>query len=336
MGEKIVIAVDCAGGDYAPHEMVKGAIEATEEYKVDVALVGRKAVLGKIARHYATTSTFEIIEASQSISCDESPAEAVRSKPDSSIVVGINLVRDGVASAFVSAGNTGAVLCAALFNLHRVKGIERPALCGIIHTNSAAPVLLVDAGANADCRPGFLVQFAQLGAFFARGILGIEVPRVGLLNNGMEEVKGNLLARESYQLLKNTSLNFIGNIEGQEILRGKADVIVTDGFTGNIVLKTLEGLGDTLHNFVEEDQATGIGHNLQGSALVSYAQLDSMARRMNYEEYGGASLLGINGNVVVAHGRSRAKAMKNAIHLAHRAAHMKTFEAIKEGQYLAR
>jgi glycerol-3-phosphate acyltransferase PlsX len=152
----------------------------------------------------------------------------------------------------------------------------------------------------------------------------------------MEEVKGNLLARESYQLLKNTSLNFIGNIEGQEILRGKADVIVTDGFTGNIVLKTLEGLGDTLHNFVEEDQATGIGHNLQGSALVSYAQLDSMARRMNYEEYGGASLLGINGNVVVAHGRSRAKAMKNAIHLAHRAAHMKTFEAIKEGQYLAR
>jgi len=300
-----------------------------------VALVGSKAVLGKVAKRYATNSAFEIIEASQSISCNESPAEAVRSKPDSSIVVGINLVRDGTASAFVSAGNTGAVLCAALFNLHRVKGIERPALCGVLHINSAAPALLIDAGANADCRPSFLVQFAQLGAFFARGILGIEAPRVGLLNNGTEEMKGNLLARESYELLKNASLNFIGNIEGQDILKGKADVIVTDGFTGNIVLKTLEGLGGTLHNFMEEGQALRMDNNLQGSALVSYVQLGSMAKRMNYEEYGGASLLGINGNVVVAHGRSRAKAMKNAIHLAHRATHVKTLESIREGQYLA-
>ncbi len=331
----MIIAVDCAGGDYAPHEIVKGAVEAAEEYKINIALVGRKTVLSKVARHHATNSKFTIIEVSQSIDCHESPTQAVRNKPDSSIVVGTNLVRDGVASAFVSAGNTGAVLCAALFNLDRIKGIERPALCSVVNVNPATPSLLIDAGANADCRPSFLVQFAQLGAFFANGILGIDMPRVGLLNNGTEEVKGNLLARDSYQLLKKTPFNFVGNIEGQEILKGKADVIVTDGFTGNIVLKTLEGLGDTLQDFVEEDQTLRIGHSLQGLALVSYAQLGSMAKRMNYEEYGGACLLGVNGNIIVSHGRSRAKAIKNAIHLAYRAAHTKTVEAIKDGQYIA-
>jgi len=331
----MIIAVDCAGGDYAPHEIVKGAIEAAEEYRIDVALIGRKAVLSKVSRHYATNSTFTIIEASQIIDCDESPAQAVRSKPNSSIVVGTNLVRDGIASAFVSAGNTGAVLCAALFNLERIKGIQRPALCSVVNINTTTPSLLIDAGANADCRPSYLVQFAQLGSFFARGIFGIDAPRVGLLNNGTEEVKGNLLARESYQLLKKTPLNFVGNVEGQEMLKGKADVIVTDGFTGNIVLKTIEGLGDTLQDFVEEDQTLKISSSLQGLALVSYAQIGSMAKRMNYEEYGGACLLGINGNIVVAHGRSRAKAIKKAIHLAYRAVQTKTVESIKDGQYIA-
>ena len=329
----MIIAVDADGGDYAPRELVKGAVAAAEEYKIDIALLGRKSILDMLVRRYAKEQSLIIIETNQTIGCNEHPVQAIRSKPDSSIVVGTKLIRDGTASAFVSAGNTGAVLTAAFLNLERIEGIQRPALCSIIQINADNPILLIDAGANVDCLPSYLVQFAKLGASFAKGFLNIDSPRVGLLNNGEEKIKGNLLARESYQLLRKTNLNFIGNVEGTEILKGKTDVLVTDGFTGNIVLKTLEGLGDTFQNVLGTRQSFRVNNQLQGTELVHYVDLTSMSKRMDYKEYGGACLLGTKGNVVVAHGRSHAKAIKNAIYLAQRTSETKVVEAINHTCY---
>jgi glycerol-3-phosphate acyltransferase PlsX len=310
------IAVDASGGEYAPHEIVKGAIKAAHEYKVEIALVGTKSMLHLLTSRYSRKLKFKIIEASQVIEPHESPIKAIRSKPDSSIAVGINLVRDGTASAFVSAGNTGAVVYASLLNLGKIKGIERPAISSPININSA-PCLLIDAGANANCRPSHLVQFAQLGTIYAKHILDIDSPRVGLLSNGEEASKGNQLVQESHKLLKKSDLNFIGNIEGQDIPGKRADVIVTDGFTGNIVLKTLEGLSTTFQNLQQQiGQALTTAYRLQGRLLLHIVGLDSWTKRMDYREYGGACLLGVNGNIIIAHGRSQAKAIKNAIGLA--------------------
>jgi phosphate acyltransferase len=328
---QIIVAVDAAGGDYAPQEVVKGAAAAAEEYGVHVALVGRKALLEKLLRRYPAELNLTVVEATEVIDCNESPVQAVRSKPNSSIVVGTKLVRDGFASAFVSAGNTGAVVGAAFLNLERIEGVQRPALCSVVPVDSANPALLIDVGANVDCRPEFLVQFAQLATIFARGVLGIDSPRVGLLNGSEEGIESNLLAKESFQLLKKTKLNFIGNVGGQEILTGKADVIVTDGFTGNVVIKTVEGLADTVQNLLTADKAFEIARDLEGAALVHYTKLATMVGRLDYKEYGGACLLGINGNIIVAHGRSRAKAIKNAIHLAYKAAEASVVQAIREG-----
>jgi len=327
----MIIAVDAAGGDYAPQEVVKGAAAAVEEYGVDVALVGRRATLEMLVRRYAAEPSLTIVEATEVIGCNEPPVQAVRGKPNSSIVVGVKLVRDGLASAFISAGNTGAVVGAAFLNLARIEGVQRPALCGVFPIDAASTALLIDVGANVDCRPEFLFQFAQLGDFFAKSVLGIEAPRVGLLNGSDERIEANILAKESYELLEKTGLNFIGSVGGQDILTGKADVIVTDGFTGNVVLKTIEGLGDIFQNLMSAEQAFKISAELRGIALVQYSKLACMVERMDYKEYGGACLLGIDGNIIVAHGRSQAKAIKNAIHLAHRAAQTGVVEVIKEG-----
>ncbi len=329
----MIIAVDAAGGDYAPHEIVKGAIKAAQEYDVKIALVGRKDILSVLAGRHLGKLGMTIIDAKQTIGFKESPIEAVRSKPDSSISVGINLVRDGLASAFISAGNTGAVLYSALVSLGKIKSIKRPAIGTIISINATAPVLLIDSGANADCRPVHLVQFAQIGTTYAEEIFGISSPRVGLLNNGEEEGKGNRLAQESYQLLKKTKLNFIGNIEGHDIPKETTDIVVTDGFTGNVVLKTLEGLGDTFLKSRQVGQVLSKAYHLQGRALVRDAGLGSLIRRMDYREYGGACLLGVNGNVIIAHGRSRAKTIKNAIGLAKQTVERGICQKIKEGKY---
>jgi len=328
---QMIIAVDAAGGDYAPHEIVKGAAAAAEEYGVDVALVGRKTPLEKLLRRYEVGPRLTIVEATEVIGCNEPPVQAVRGKQNSSIVVGTRLVRDGVASAFISAGNTGAVVGSAFLNLARIEGVQRPALCGVFPVDAASTTLLVDVGANVDCRPEFLVQFAQLGNFFAKSVLGIDSPRVGLLNSSDERIESNILTRESYQLLEKTELNFIGKVEGQDIPTGTADVIVTDGFTGNVVLKTIEGLGDIVQNLLTAEEAFKISNDLRGAALVHYAQLACMVERMDYKEYGGACLLGIDGNIIVAHGRSQAKAIKNAIHLAHRSAQTGVVQTIREG-----
>jgi len=313
----MIIAVDAAGGEYAPHEIVKGAIKAALEYKVDIALVGKKDILHVLASRHSKKLGFTLVEANQIIELNESPMKAVRSKPDSSIVVGINLVKDGTASAFVSAGNSGAVVCAALLSLGKIKGIERPALGSILDITQSTPALLIDAGANVDCKPSYLVQFAQLGASYAKQVLGISSPRVGLLSNGEEETKGNSLIQQSYQLLKKTNLNFIGNIEGQDISKKTADVIVTDGFTGNIVLKTIEGMSDNwLYSHGQVGQIFSKAYRLPARALHRDIGMDSWTKRLDYREYGGACLLGVNGYVIIAHGRSQAKAIKNAIGLA--------------------
>jgi len=323
--------VDAAGGDYAPQEVVKGAAAAAQDYGIHVALVGRKALLEKLLRRYPVELGLTAVEATEVIDCNEPPVQAVRSKPDSSIVVGTRLVKDGFASAFISAGNTGAVVGSAFLNLERIEGVQRPALCSVVPVDSANPALLIDVGANVDCRPEFLVQFAQLATIFARGVLGIDSPRVGLLNGSEAGLETNPLTRESSQLLKKTEMNFIGDINGQEILTSKADIIVTDGFTGNVVLKTVEGLADIIQNLLTAEKAFDITRGLEGAALVHYAKLASTVGRLDYQEYGGACLLGINGNIIVAHGRSRAKAIKNAIHLAYKAAEAGVVQAIREG-----
>jgi glycerol-3-phosphate acyltransferase PlsX len=331
----MIIAVDAAGGDYAPHEVVKGAIKAAQEYEVEIAMVGRRSVLHVLTGRSLRKSGITIVEASQIIEPDESPVAAIRHKPDSSIVVGINLLKSGDASAFVSAGNTGAVVSAALLHLGKAKGVTRPAIGCFLDTMSSFPALLVDAGANADCRPEHLVEFARLGSIYSKHILGVESPRVGLLSNGGEVTKGNRLVQESGRLLRKArDINFVGSVEGQDILRRTTDVIVTDGFTGNIVIKTIEGLSDNFLNSVRQ-----IGHvfssayRLRGRDLLRDIGLGSWVKQMDYTEYGGACLLGVNGNVIIAHGRSQARAIKNAIGLAKETVERGIIEIVREGNY---
>lgn len=331
----MIIAVDAAGGEYAPHEIVKGAVKASQDYDVGIALVGRKDLLYVQTGRYLKKLDITIVDATQTIEDDEPPIEAVNSKPDSSIMVGINLVKSGNASAFVSAGNTGAVLYSALLGLGRIEGIERPAIATIININITSPVLLIDSGANTNCRPKYLVQFSQLGSIYSREVLGISSPRVGLLNNGEEEGKGTRLMQKTYALLKETDLNFVGNVEGHGITRGTADVIVTDGFTGNIVLKTLEGFGDTFLKLRNVGQVFANAYHMQSRHQMFDSGLGSLIRRIDYRESGGACLLGVDGDVIIAHGRSQAKAIKNAIGLAKQSVDSGVCQMIREQQNLA-
>lgn len=332
MKKQMKIAVDAAGGDYAPHEIVKGATKAVQEYEVDIALVGRKKMLHVLAGRNLRKPGLTIVDASQIIEYNESPIKAIRSKPNSSIVVGMNLVKEGKASSFISAGNTGAVLGAALFGLGKIEGIERPAIACIMDITPSTPALLIDAGANVDCRPSHLVQFAQMGAIFSKHILGIDSPRIGLLSNGTEETKGNQLVQETYQLLKKAKhLNFIGNIEGHDILKLTVDVIVTDGFTGNIVLKTVEGMSETfLGSMRQVGHVLSSAFHLRGRDLLRDIGLGAWVKRIDYREYGGACLLGVNGNVIIAHGRSQAKTIKNAVSIAKHMAEHNLAQVIKE------
>jgi glycerol-3-phosphate acyltransferase PlsX len=329
------IVLDAAGGDYAPHEMVKGAMKAVQEYGVEIILVGRKNVIRKLSEKALTMSGITIVDAKQVIDFNEHPIRAIQSKPNSSIVVGVNLLKNGEAAAFVSAGNTGAVVASALLTLGKVKGVSRAAIGVFLDRISTKPSLLVDAGANTDCRPEQLLEFARLGAIYSKYLLKTPLPRVGLLCNGVEEGKGNRLAQEAYQLLKAAKdINFIGNIEGLDIVKKTADVIVTDGFTGNIVLKTIEGLNDSFLTSIKQ-----MGHvfssasRVQSSDLLHDIGLNTLTRRLDYSEYGGAYLLGVNGNVIIAHGRSKAKAIKNAIGLARATVERSITEKIREGKY---
>ena len=329
----MIIAVDATGGEYAPREIVKGALKAAQDYEVGITLVGRKDILYVQAGRHLRKSNITIVDANQVIKDDEAPVEAVNSKPNSSIAVGINLVKSGMASAFVSAGNTGAVLYASSATLGMIEGVERPAIASIISINPTNPFLLLDAGANANCRPQHLVQFAKLGSIYAREILHVDPPRVGLLNNGEEESKGNKLAKDTHRLLKKADLNFVGNIEGQNISKGMADVVVTDGFTGNIVLKALESMGDTFLKLRNVGQVFSSAAHMESRHMLFDVGLGSLIKRLDYREYGGACLLGMDGDVVIAHGRSQAKAIRNAIGLAKQSVDGGIRQIIKEQKF---
>jgi glycerol-3-phosphate acyltransferase PlsX len=328
----MIIAVDAAGGDFAPNEIIKGAILAAKEYEVEIALVGNKSLIHVTGASNLKNYGITIVEADQIIEGDESPMRAVISKPNSSIVVGINLLKEGRAQAFVSAGNTGALFGAAFLKLGLIEGIERPAICAILDITGGTPVLLIDAGANADCKAHYLLQFAEMGNAFAKKVIGLEAPRVGLLSNGTEDIKGNRLVVEAHELLEaaKANFNFIGNIEANDLPKGKVDVVVTDGFTGNIVLKTLEGLGEAVQNFKHLWRDVSKASHIHGSALLRSVEMDTWARKLDFREYGGACLLGVSGNVVKAHGRSRAAAIKNAINLAKQTAEGNIYATIKK------
>jgi glycerol-3-phosphate acyltransferase PlsX len=261
--------------------------------------------------------------------------ESLRQKPNASIPIGIGMLKTGKADVFISAGSTGAVFAAAMVMLGKIEGVSRPAIASIINlSHSKLPTLLLDAGANADCRPPHLVQFAQLGNLYASRIFGMEAPRIGLLSNGSEETKGNRLTVEAHQLLKKSGLNFIGNIEGNDLVNDIVDVIVTDGFTGNILLKALEGLGESLVKLHGGEKSRILGNpRLTGKALSNDVEVSSFLKNLDYSEFGGACLLGVKGNVIIAHGRSKARAIKNAVGIANRTAERKIAQALSEVEY---
>jgi len=310
----VLIALDAMGGDRAPAEIVAGALLATRDLGIDVALVGPKDVIEAELRHNGTVpSGIEIIHASEAIGMDEHPAQAVRSKRDASINVAMGMVKRGVAGAFVSAGNTGAVMASALMTLGRIQGIERPAL-GTVAPFTKTGVLVLDVGANADVKPNYLVQFAQMGSVYAERVMGIPNPRVALLNIGGEETKGTELMQEVHGRLARCGVNFVGNIEGGEVHLGRADVVVTDGFTGNVAVKVTEGVADFI--FRELRTALTSKMHYKAAAMVLRPALLQMRDKMDPGTYGGVPLLGVNGFVMIAHGSSDARAIKNALRAA--------------------
>jgi glycerol-3-phosphate acyltransferase PlsX len=308
------IALDAVGGDHAPGEIVDGGVAAANEYGLEIALVGPvEVVTAELARRHPMASGVTVVGAPEVITMAEHPASAVKQKPNSSIMVGMKLVKEGKADAFVSAGNTGAMMAGAILGLGRIKGVERPAIGAIIPT-PAGVVHLLDAGANADCKPSHLYQFAYMGSLYASSVLGVETPRVALLNVGKEVTKGSRLVQEAHELIGSTDLNYVGSIEATELPSGMADVVVCDGFTGNVVLKMAEGMVDLLMGMLREEFFSRLQYRL-AAALLRPA-FRKVAHRLDYAEYGGAPLLGVNGVAIVAHGRSDARAIKNAIRVA--------------------
>jgi glycerol-3-phosphate acyltransferase PlsX len=323
----VLIALDAMGGDHAPAEPVAGALSAREEHGVEVALVGPRELLeAELVRQGVPASSMQIVHAGEVIGMDEPPAQAVRAKRDSSINVAMNLVKRGVAGGFVSAGNTGAAMASALVTLGRIQGIERPAL-GTIAPFSEQGVLVLDVGANADVKPSYLVQFAQMGSVYAERVMGIANPRVGLLNIGSEEGKGSEFVQDVFERLKGAGVNFVGNIEGGEVHRNRADVVVTDGFTGNVAVKVTEGVAD----FIFQELRTALTAKLRYklAALVLRPGLIALRDRMDPGTYGGAPLLGVNGFVLIAHGNSNARSIKNALRRAQDAAQSGMIDSIR-------
>jgi phosphate acyltransferase len=312
----LTIAVDAMGADHSPKAEVEGAVRAAKDLDVKVVLVGREEVVGPELRLHEDHRELPIsvVDARDVVTMTDSAAKAFRAKRDSSIRVCARMVRDGVAQGFVSAGNTGAVMATAKMVQGVVPGVDRPALVGILPTAGGTPVVLVDVGANVGCTPGMLAQFAVMGEIYSRIILRRPKPRVGLLSIGEEEHKGNELTRAASPLMKALNLNFIGNVEGGDIYGGHVDVIVCDGFIGNVALKVSEGLGDMVKRLLHESLEVNLKRKI-GYALARTAFQD-FRRRLDYSEYGGAPLLGVRGVTIICHGRSNANAIKNAIRVA--------------------
>ena len=320
------IALDAMGSENSPAAEVEGAISAAQEHAIEIVLVGKKELVeAELKKH---NYELPIVEASQVIEMTDHPSEVMRDKRDSSITVGMKMLKNKEVDAFVSAGNTGAVTTAATLILGRIEGIERPAL-SIFITLPSSPILLLDVGANANCKPNYLVQFAQMGSVYMEKIFGVGNPRVGLLSNGEEDIKGNSLVCEAHKMLRATKLNFVGNIEGNDLPYNKTDVVVTDGFTGNILIKVGEGIGTVVVHAVK--QALASRPYLKIVALILKPALKNAFNSVDYSEYGGAPLLGVNGNVIIGHGRSNAKAISSAIFIAKRAVEQDIVNAIRKG-----
>lgn len=313
MAEMVKVAVDAMGGDNAPVEIVKGAIDAVNEAaQVKVFLVGQEDVVKQeLSKYTYNQEQIEVVNATEVIETAEPPVMAIRRKKDSSIVVAMNLVKDGTCDAYVSAGSTGATLVGGQVIVGRIKGVERPPLAPLIPTETGC-ALLIDCGANVDARPSHLIQFAKMGSVYMEHVVGIKNPKVAIVNNGAEEEKGNALVKETFPLLKNCpDINFIGSIEARDIPSGYADVIVCEAFVGNVILKLYEGVGGTLIKMVKQGMMTSLRSKI-GALLVKPA-LKQTLKAFDLEQYGGAPLLGLNGLVVKTHGSSKAVEIKNSI-----------------------
>jgi len=329
-----VIALDAMGSERAPKPEVEGAIQAARLYGVRVLLVGPEATIkAEVDRHrVALRLPIEIVHASEFITMEDK-VEAIRAKRDSSMRVGLRLVREGQANGFVTAGNTGAAMATAKIVLGAVPGLDRPALVAVFPTAPGTPAIMLDVGANVDCKPENLAQFAVMGDVYFRAMFGKQPgtsgPRVGLLSIGEEETKGNELTREAFQLLKQLPLNFVGNVEGRDLYNGHVDVIVADGFVGNVALKISEGVANLVRTALKESLKATITR--QVGALLSRSAFADFKKRLDHTEYGGAPLLGVKGVCIITHGSSNANAMKNAVRVAAEFAERGINESIERG-----
>ena len=307
------IILDGMGGDNAPVEIVKGAVEASKLIEEEIVIVGDgDKIEFQLKKYKYSDEKISVKHASEVIENDDAPVRAVRRKKDSSMVVGLNMVKSGEGDLFISAGNTGALMAGALFNLGRIQGIDRPAIASIYPIlGKKKPSLLVDAGANSECKPSNLLEFAMMGSIYMEKVLGRENPKIGLVNLGVEETKGSTLTKAAFGLLEKSHLNFSGNIEAREVPLGGADVVVCDGFVGNVILKLTEGLAINIVNLLKK-KFTENARAKMGAVLLS-KKLRSLKEEFDYTEYGGAPILGVKGPVVKMHGSSNANAVKNSI-----------------------
>lgn len=306
------IILDGMGGDDAPDAIVQGAIAATEEIPDDIVIVGKEEIIGgSLVKHGYKGTQIEVVNAEEVITNNEAPVKAVRHKKDSSIVKGITMVKEGQGDVFISAGSTGAILAGGLFILGRIEGIDRPTLAAVYPVIGKEPSLLTDTGANAECKAKNLLEFAVMGSIYMEHVLGRRDPTIGLVNNGTEAGKGTALTKEAYELLSNSNLNFIGNVETRDLQEAVCDVIITDGFTGNAIVKLTEGMGlmvlrELKHRFLSSTKS-------KLGALLLKDQLSSIKKEFNYAEYGGAPILGVKGALLKMHGSSDATAVKQTI-----------------------
>ena len=306
------IILDGMGGDNAPEEIVKGAVQASKLIRHDIYIVGKEElILKELDRYEYNDQQIRVVNADEVITNEDSPVRAVKKKPDSSLVVGLTLVKSGKGNLFISAGNTGAIVVASRMVLGKLEGIDRPSIASIYPILGGIPSLLIDAGASSDSRPANLLQQATMGSIYMEKVIGRENPRIGLVNLGAEAGKGSMLTKEAYPLLENSSLNFVGNVEARDIPKGACDVIVCDGFTGNIILKLTEGLAWTILKLLKKKFTDGTKAKM--GALLLKNKMGELKEEFDYSEYGGAPILGVKGPVVKMHGSSSASAVKNTI-----------------------
>jgi glycerol-3-phosphate acyltransferase PlsX len=322
------IAIDVMGGDYAPEEIVKGSISSLKERNLEIILLGEeKRIYEELKKYNFKNNNLSITNCKDTITAGEFPLSALRTKKESSILVGIDLLKTGEADAFISAGNSGAVMAAALLKLGCISKIHRPAIVTVLPAIKGKVVIL-DVGANVDCKPEHLLQFAFIGSKYAKYLLNIKDPKIGLLNIGEEESKGNKFAQSAYKIMNNANINFIGNIEGKDVFEGVVDVVVCDGFTGNVLLKFSEGLVKMLLMEINEKVISQLPQNQEMDQLKQ--KFMELVKRTDYTEYGGLPLLGVNGLCFICHGRSKSKAITNAIINASKFVDSNILEHLKE------